>query len=74
MGKYQPLIWAIIGGVTLAVVNVAFSWYVGGAEWTDSALFPIPFLLIIGGAIGAASRHPPPPPSPPPGTATTSAG
>lgn len=55
MGKYQPLIWAIIGGVTLAVVNVAFSWYVGGAEWTDSALFPIPFLLIIGGAIGATA-------------------
>jgi NhaP-type Na+/H+ or K+/H+ antiporter len=55
MGLYQPLIWAAIDGLTLAAVNFAFSWYVGGPEWTDSALFPIPFLLVIGGAIGGTA-------------------
>jgi hypothetical protein len=52
MDPYQPLKWAVIGGLTLIIINIAFSWYVGGAEWTDSALFPIPFLAVIGGTIG----------------------
>ena len=53
MDPYQPLKWAVIGGLTLIIINIAFSWFAGGPlEWTDSALFPIPFLAVIGGAIG----------------------
>ena len=55
MDLTQPLKWAVIGALTLVVVDVAaqaFSWYVGGAECEPSALLPVPFLAVIGGAIG----------------------
>ncbi len=55
MDPYQPLKWAVIGALTLIIVNVAFSWFATAPdhnEWTDSAVFPIPFLAVVGGAIG----------------------
>jgi Trk-type K+ transport system membrane component len=55
MGKYQPLIWALVGACALVVANVAFCWFATAPdhyEWTDPALFMAPFLAVIGGAIG----------------------
>ena len=40
------------GAVILVLVNLVFSWWVGGEEWTDSAIFGSPLAAVVGLALG----------------------
>jgi hypothetical protein len=44
--------WALSGAVILVLVNLVFSWSVGGAEWTDSAIFGSPLAAALGLGLG----------------------
>ncbi|GAA0952125.1 hypothetical protein GCM10009554_54720 [Kribbella koreensis] len=60
MGRYQPLIWCLTGAATLAVADVALSWFATAPdhyERTDPALFMPPFLAVIGGIAGTVRRR-----------------
>ena len=44
--------WALSGAAILVLVNLVFSWWVGGEEWTDSAIFGSPLAAVVGLALG----------------------
>ncbi|WP_433162640.1 hypothetical protein [Kribbella sp. CA-247076] len=60
MGRYYPLVGAVVGAVAMVAANVAFAWFNTAPthyEWTDPAVFLSPFAAVIGAYLGAVIGH-----------------